>query len=372
MRAARDIYGADHVIVVMSGDHVQRGEPAVMDKYARAKAALYAGADLVLELPAAFATGSAQYFARGAVSALINCACVDAILFGSECGDIAGINAMASGDYVSEAGAPTGSGTGSAHSGRFTPPACRLSPNDLLATEYLKALEYFRSDITPLTIKRTGTSHNDNKPGDSYASASALRHMLTNSVSENLSAFMPEYACDILSGYISDKRLVTADMYSDVLFCKLLQNRALGYAEYYDVFDDLSDKIISKLEEYSSFTAFINILKSKDISYSHLSRALLHILLGIKKSDIGILTQDYSYCPWLRILGLKKDSAVLSMIKRSAKRPLLSKLADSENLLDIALLPILSNDISASEMYGYYSNKKSGFISEYRRGIALM
>ena len=98
----------------------------------------------------------------------------------------------------------------------------------------------------------------------------------------------------------------------------------------------------------------------------------MHILLGIKKSDIGILTQDYSYCPWLRILGLKKGSDVLSRIKRSAKRPLISKLADSDKLPDNALLPILSNDISASELYSYYSFKKSGFLSEYRRGIVVL
>ena len=88
LKAAREQFGADNVVVVMSGDHVQRGEPAVMDKYARSKAALCAGADLVLELPVAFATGSAQYFARGAVSTLIHCGAVDGILFGSECGDI--------------------------------------------------------------------------------------------------------------------------------------------------------------------------------------------------------------------------------------------------------------------------------------------
>lgn len=395
MKAAREVYDADHVIVVMSGDHVQRGEPAIIDKYARARAALCAGADLVLELPMVFATGSAQYFARGAVSALISCACVDALLFGSECGDTDMLKKLASENACVSGGCPAGNTSGDnipgdssansisgdnipggIHDGRFTPQQQRLSPNDLLAVEYLKALEYFGSDTIPLTVSRIGTSHNDKAASDTYASASALRQMLSagaaDSVQNTLSSYMPAYACDILSGYLSDRCIVTANAYSDALFGRLVQNRTAGYAGYFDVFDDLSDKIISKLEEYSSFTSFINSLKSKDISYSHLSRALLHILLGAIKSDVDILTQNYDYCPWLRILGLKKDSAVLSMIKRSAKRPLLSKLADSENLLDSALLPILSNDISASEMYSYYSNKKSGFISEYRRGIALM
>ena len=371
MKAAREIHGADHVIVVMSGNYVQRGEPAIIDKYARTQAALCAGADLVLELPTVFATGSAQYFARGAVSALINCACADALLFGSECGDTDMLKKLAS-----ENGSSGNNISGGIHDGRFTPQDLRLSPNDLLAVEYLKALEYFGSDMTPLTISRIGTSHNDTAASDTYASASALRQMLSTGVSDPsgdpLSSYMPAYACDILSGYMSEKCFVSADDYSDALFNRLLQNRSEGYAGYFDVFEDLSDKMISKLEEYSTFTAFINCLKSKDISYSHLSRALLHILLGTKKSDVDILTHNYDYCPWLRILGIKKGSAVLNTIKRSARRPLLSKLADSDKLLDNTLLPILSNDITASELYSYYSNKKGGFISEYRRGIAVL
>ena len=376
MKAAREVYGADHIIVVMSGDYVQRGEPAIIDKYARAKAALYAGADLVLELPAAFATGSAQYFARGAVSALINCACVDALLFGSECGDIDALKRLASGKEASGNTTSDNNTPDRIHDGHFTPQDLRLSPNDLLAVEYLKALDHFGSDMIPLTISRIGTSHNDTTASDTYASASALRQMFStgdaDSAGDTLSSFIPEYACDILSGYISSRQLLTVDAYSDALFTVLLQNRPAGYAGFFDVFDDLSDKIISKLEGFSSFTAFINSLKSKDISYSHLSRALLHILLGIKKSDVDLLSQYYDYCPWLRILGLKKDAGILSLIKRSAKRPLLSKLADSDKLLDSNLLSVLATDISASELYSYHSKKKSGFVSEYRRGIVIL
>jgi len=381
MKAAREVYCADQLVVVMSGDHVQRGEPAIIDKYARAKAALCAGADLVLELPMVYATGSAQYFARGAVSALINCACVDALLFGSECGSIDILKELAFRNTAADKAISdeTLSGLSSAtgiHDGHFTPNELRLSPNDLLAVEYLKALEYFGSDIIPLTIPRIGTPHNETMASDTYASASALRQMLStgdaDSAGNMISAYMPEYACDILSGYISSRQLLTVDAYSDALFTVLLQNRPAGYAGFFDVFDDLSDKIISKLEGFSSFTAFINSLKSKDISYSHLSRALLHILLGIKKSDVDLLSQYYDYCPWLRILGLKKDAGILSLIKRSAKRPLLSKLADSDKLLDSNLLSVLATDISASELYSYHSKKKSGFVSEYRRGIVIL
>ena len=380
LKASREQFGADNIVVVMSGDYVQRGEPAVVDKYARTRMALSAGADLVLELPLCFATGSAQYFARGAVAALIHCGAIDSILFGSECGDIDKLREPAAGctpATASNAGKDTvipAVPSDDDHNGRITPMEMRLSPNDLLAVEYLKALEYFGSDITPLTITRTGTSHNAAEPEGGYASASALRQMLADDRIriEDLQEYMPGYAYDILSEYMSDKTPVTADRYSDLLIYKLLQKRTEGYAKYFDVYDDLSDKIISMLEEYSSFTAFINSLKSKDISYSHISRALLHILLDVKKDTVEILTKGYGYCPWLRIPGLRKDSPVLNAIKKAADRPLLSKLADADKQLDPALLPILDNDISASELYSYHSGGETGILSEYRRKIVIV
>ena len=88
IQKAKEVTGADTVIVVMSGNFVQRGAPAIMPKHLRAKVALKSGASLVLELPVCFATGSAEYFAQGAVALLDSLGCVDALCFGSECGDI--------------------------------------------------------------------------------------------------------------------------------------------------------------------------------------------------------------------------------------------------------------------------------------------
>ena len=84
----RKITGADFIIVVMSGNFTQRGTPAIMDKYSRARMALENGADMVLELPSCYACGSAEYFADGAIALLDKLGCVDYVCFGSECGDI--------------------------------------------------------------------------------------------------------------------------------------------------------------------------------------------------------------------------------------------------------------------------------------------
>ena len=85
IQKARQITDADYIIVVMSGNFTQRGTPALIDKYSRAKMALMGGADLVLELPVCYATGSAEYFASGAIALLNQLGCVDSICFGIEC-----------------------------------------------------------------------------------------------------------------------------------------------------------------------------------------------------------------------------------------------------------------------------------------------
>ena len=377
IREAREHFGAESVIVVMSGDYVQRGEPAVIDKYARTRMALTAGADIVLELPVAFATGSAQYFARGAVSALLHTGVTDGILFGSESGEIPG----------TEAGNRDSSAADDLHTGNCTPMDERLSPNDLLAAEYIKAIQYFNADITPLTIPRKAVSHTDDLPKDGFASASAIRRMLTGASaditddpscisaadrSESIKEFIPSYAPDILRAYLADKKTLSPDRFSDMLFSSLIRERSKGFADYFDIFPDLSDKICGKLEAYKGFTSFIDALKSKDITYSHLSRALLHILLNIKKDDVEILRSKYDYCPWLRILGLNRESTLPSILRSSAGCSIISRLADAKDVLDADASALLEKDIAASDLYCHAADKKGGFVSEYRRGIVVI
>ncbi len=363
--AAKEQFGADHVIVVLSGDHVQRGEPAIMDKYARTDCVLHAGADLVLELPVALATGSAQYFARGGVSALLHTGVVDALLFGSECGDISALQAQT--DSLTD--------TASDHSGRHIAMEDRLSPNDLLAAEYVKALDFFTSRVCVHTIARQGASYHDTDLTQEYASASGLRRLLHDNEDspESAQSYMPSYANDALTNYCYDHRLMFPEYYSDLLFYALLREQANGYTAYFDVFDALSQKIRAKLGDYSDLLSFLQLLKSKDIAYSHLSRALLHILLGITKEQVSQLTDLYEYCPYLRILGLRKDASdLLHAVKENADRPLLSKPADARTILSPVACSLLEQDIFASTLYAKIASKNGGIVSEYRRSPIIL
>ena len=355
---AKSELGADRIIVVMSGDHVQRGEPAVMDKYARTEAALNSGADLVLELTVPFATGSAQYFARGAVSALLNTGACDMLLFGSETGDLDTLRHQA------------GSATDLAEL-TANPPL----PNDILGLEYLKALNYFKTgSIVPYTLKRDGAGHDAPSPLGDSASASYLRSVMRKDdeydTYTSLSAYMPQSAFDVCEKYFAIHRPVSPSDYSECLFYTLMMQKEKGYSDYFDVYDNLSDRIYNSLQDYDSFPGFITRLKSKEITYSHLSRALLHILLDIKKVEVSTLIEKYSYCPYLRPLGFRKDAGdLLKSIKNNCDRPFISKLADAAGILDADNLHALKKDILASEIYAKNSLRSGTPISEYRRPL---
>ncbi len=366
LKAAKEQFGADHIVVVISGDHVQRGAPAIIDKYARAACILRAGAGLVLELPVSLATGSAQYFARGAVSALLHTGTVDTLLFGSESGDLTVLKTLTS--------VTPGPEDLSCHGGRHISIEDRLSPNDLLAVEYIKALKHFRSEISVQTVPRIGAAYNETALPQSFASASGLRMVLSKNktVPSEVASHMPPYAFDILQSYSEDHRLLSMSDYSDMIFYALLREQPNGYTSYFDLFDDLSQKIRAALNDFVDISSFIALLKSKDITYSHISRALLHILLGTAKEQVLVLTDKFDYCPYLRILGLCKETSLLHTVKQNADRPIITKLADARTLLSPEALSVLEHDIFASTLYAKCASKNGGFVSEYRRGLILL
>ena len=193
---ARRLTGADRAIVVMSGNYVQRGAPAMFDKYLRARAALLHGADLVLELPPDVATGSAEYFASGAVRLLLQTGIVTDLCFGSECNDLKALQKPAQilseepadyRAYLQEAlrqgkAYPEARAQALQQYDPSLPPALLASPNDLLGIEYLKALHRHKSGIRVLTVPREGASYHDRRMDrQTAASASGIRQALIRS-----------------------------------------------------------------------------------------------------------------------------------------------------------------------------------------------
>lgn len=362
LQEAKQQTGADYLIAVMSGNYVQRGEPALMNKYSRCEIALKAGADLVLELPLLPSTASAQYFARGSVGILHALGIVDTLFFGSETGDIASLKSMSL----------------SKEDNVFL-----HSPNDILALEYLKALEYFSSNMTPVTILRKGAGYHDKSLSfDGFSSAGGLRTIIFADKKDStipwniLSNQVPDYALEIMKNYCETNHFLSFSNLNSLLYYRLLSLEKDGYSSFFDVYDDLSDKILSHLPNFLPWEDFCMQLKSKEIAYAHIRRSLLHILLNITKTEEAFY-KEQNYVPYLRMLGFRKDaSPLLSAIKNHSQKPLISKLADAQNILSVKELEILENDIAASSLYDFLSlkeNKNTACIpNEYRRSILIV
>lgn len=392
LQKSLNLSGADYSIVVMSGNFMQRGTPALIDKYSRAKAALSCGADLVIELPSYYATGSAEYFSLGAVSLLNKLNIVTHLSFGSECGDMHFLNEAAS-VIIDESPAFQACLQSHLRSGNTYPTArtaaiievCPMlsasvsqltTPNNILALEYIKSLKRLNSPITPITFKRCGSDYHDIRLGINQSSATAIRQAILNGVPlSELAEQMPKASFDILSGYLEENKPVFLRDFSEILYYKLLTERDNGFTEYLDVSQALSDRIVKHLYEFDGFEAFCDLLKTKEVTYSRISRCLLHILLDMRKSEMDRYINELDITPYARILGFRKSSsALLTEISKHASIPLISKLADAQTLLSEDVYAMLKKEILINDIYSCIraSKNKKTMTNEYSTPIAIV
>lgn len=387
---------ADYIVVVMSGDFVQRGEPAIIDKYERTLMALLSGADLVLELPSVFATASAEFFAGGGVSVLKNTGVVDMLCYGVESVDheltklVAGVLKNPPAEYSASLARLI--------QGGMSFPAARsralceyfrdtydsasekldafiASPNNILAIEYEKAL--IDCDITGFPIQRVGEGYHSTDSTSAFSSATAVRGVIStlididkhntitnmqldNSwISAKFSQLIPSACADILVNCILGGHIVFPDDISEMLYYRLLTRKDKGFAQYADCTKELTAKIVKNIYKYESFTQFCNLLKSKNLTYTRISRVLTHILLGIENDDFNICMDN----PYLRILGFKKSSGeLMHLLKKRASAPIITKVAD-------APYELISKDIFAADLYGRLCHSQQ---NEFTHGVVII
>ena len=359
---ARELTGADYLVVIMSGDFVQRGAPAILDQHDRAELALLGGADLILQLPCHFALGSAQHFARGAVSLLTALGCVDFLCFGSEYGDTAPFLELAdvllhepeeyrellSGLLRNGLSFPTA--RAQALSAYFSDSASFSSlskeeldtflkePNNILGIEYVQALLLSQSRIRPVTIRREGSGYHEGALfTHALPSATAMRNLLFSNPHKDLelsalASCMPEAVFHAFQNAVASHGLLTADDFSLLLAARLLTMQ----------------------------------LKTKEMTYTRISRALMHLLLNQKT----LYPAGYN-----RVLGFRKSAgALLKEIRRRSSLPLIAKAADAPRLLTGDALAAFESDIQASLFYETVRSHKTGtpFVHEYTKKLVLL
>lgn len=380
---AKEITGADFCIAVMSGDYVQRGAPAFLPKHLRAEMALHGGCDMVIELPVCFATGSAEYFASGAVNILDNLGCVDSICFGSECGDYNALDKIAQTlayepfEYKNflqkhlKEGLSFPSARQQAlesffHDDKIT--SIIRNPNNILGIEYIKAMIIRNSKMKGYTITREDSSYHDEELSTKYSSASAIRKVFADNNKfpdfALLDGHMSDYSIQILKEQYQRRYPVVSDDFSLLLRYKLLTETKESLRLYMDITPDLSNRIMNHKNEFISTSQFTNLLKTKELTYSRISRCLIHFLLNIKNYNS---TMD-SYA---RILGFRKESSELfSIIKKQSHIPVITKLNTVDSLNE-EQKTMLRADIFSSNLYeSIISDKfKTPFINELTKQI---
>ncbi len=381
IEAAKKETNADYVIVIMSGNFVQRGTPAILGKYERAEAALKSGADLVLELPLMYATASAEYFALGGVALANTLGIVTHLSFGSEYGqadkfmELARLLLYEPEEMKLPLKAALKEGL-SYPAARETaikqihPELAHLleTPNNILGVEYCKALLKLKSRIIPHTMKRHGEDYHSKEISTGFASATGIRKCLRNTSAENklfLEKQLAPAMLEQLNPYLNHAPL-TEDDFSMLLHYKLICENRSHLTEYFGVSKELSNRIYRHLNEFESFSSFAELLKTKNITRTAINRALLHILLDVNSEDVQAATKR-GCVDYIRVLGFRKEAApLLKEFSDIPEIPLITNLSDAPVLCDM--------DIRAEQVYQIAASKKYGvpYINEYQRKMLVL
>lgn len=388
---AKAITGADTAVIIMSGDFVQRGAPAVCDKYLRTRMALLSGADVVFELPVLYALGSAEQFASGAVRLLSSTLNIDFICFGSESGDIDLLYGFAvdTEDYSHTDEFRTGISSaikkGLSYPAAFetvikekynTADSTLYSPNNLLGIEYCRALyrlkksNLYSSLPKPVTIKREGSSYHDEMISE-YPSATSVRNVLQNNDISVLKDCLPESAFKILNDNNKKTLPVSADDFSDMLYMRLNSASDEMIRSIPDIHNDLKNKLINCRGKQITVSELISELKCKAFTYSAISRAVFKLLLSpLYTQAYRFINENNENPPYLRTLGFKKDaSELLRSLRYSETCNIITKPANG-NMGN----PSYQLDIYAANIYSQVcSNKyKTGFTDELKTGPVIV
>lgn len=364
----------DYIIVIMSGNFTQRGEPAWMSKHSRTKMALLNGADLVIELPLYYATGSASVFAEGAIAHLNALGCVDELCFGCEFGEeetdfftrldevsdiilneperykIILTEALKRG-YAYPAAREQALEYYVPHASDF------FSPNNILALEYMIALKKTDSPIKPIPIRRIGQGYHSLESNDYFVSASALRHKFA-SVSDCQSAHgIPNSCLEIISQQFHKSMPMYMNDFSAFFANSYLEHKE-KLIEYIDLNEDISNLIHKNFANFSKTDDLLAALKTKTYTYTRLSRCIIHILTHQKKEDFQLFAQN-GYAFYARILGFQKDAApLLNYIKQNTSIPMITKISMYKKQLNSIGIKMFEQDLLAADLYRTMSQIK--------------
>ncbi|GAY76454.1 UPF0348 protein family [Sporolactobacillus inulinus] len=357
----------DLVIVVMSGDFVQRGEPALVSKWRRTQMALQAGADLIVELPYIYAVAKADVFARGAV-AIMDRLGVNALFFSSENGKIAPfMNTLSliehhQADYDTKLNESMKRGLSypNAHAAAYRAIAADKSidlvdlaePNNSLGFQYIKAIRQRNSPIIPYTIPRRHAQHNDQSwdQENTIASESSIRSHLQQQSIQSMSNKVPDFVADRLELAHREQAYGTWELFFPYLKYKLISSSKERLHAIYEMEEGIEHRLQSQIRHAHSFQAFISAVKTKRYTWARLQRLSAHILTDtLKKQAIPLALESEPDA--IRLLGMNGvGQAYLAKIRKKITVPILSKIRNHRS-------EMVELDLKAAQIYDFLTIK---------------
>ena len=370
LEAAKKQSGCPFSIAVMSGNFVQRGEPAFFDKWKRAEMAVRGGVDLIIELPAVFALRSAQYFAAGGIRLLHSLGIISHVCFGAEHADLillkkaAGatddLQILADMHTRLQAGSAYAAALGYALEKNYHISSDMISsPNNILAIEYLRAIEKFSPSLTPIAVKRQQSQYNDLTMMAPFASATAIRNALlhNSSLTDEICSALPATTLEIIKDLFATKRgPVTMSDFSSILLAQLRTSSLKKLEQLPTVSEGLHYKIRESALSAANVTQLLTLLKSKRYPYTRLQRIMIHSLLGTNQSQLALF--DEAGPLYARVLAFNKNGRLLlKEMNKHSTIPIITKMtpfltSKERDLPDLtSLQTMLSLDTIASDIY---------------------
>ncbi len=392
---AKEITKADYVVAVMSGNFLQRGEPAIINKWSRTKMALNAGVDLIIELPFVFSTQDANGFAFGAVKLLDSLQIIDYLCFGCETDNLDTLYPISNFLLVEPQkykellvhNSKNGYEFPKARSqalceyhrvfgidglNKISP--SELSkllkyPNNILALEYIKHLLNLRSKIIPIAIKRMGASYHQKNIKGKISSATSIRNEILNNLSssktdlfmlnDKIKSTIPPSGFPVLENELRKGRgPIILDSYRQYILATLRRTSLEDTSRIHGVTEGLENRI--KKASLKSYTVeqLINSIKTRRYTRTKIQRIILHLMMNLSKKDVKIFNRCGPL--YARVLGFsKKGKTLLRTIKKNSSTPLISKLSnylrqiisEENNNVRNRLIKMLDYDILATDIY---------------------
>ena len=322
------------VVAIMSGSFTQRGTPAVLSKYERAKTAVLCGADLVLELPFPFSSARADLFGAAGVKILSSLGCVDEICFGSETGTIEPLieaearlsssafqnaleKTLSENRNISHRSAMT-----AVYRSLYGADSALTGSNDILALSYLAALREQKSTIKPTTVKRIGETYNGE--GEGFSSATSIREMLKRHDLEAVKRAVPQKCAEILIKSVKNGEICDEERLFS-LFALLARTREDLLLEIPDIPSELAFRMIKSAKIAKNTEEFLSLAETKLYSRSRIRRGMLYAVIGVKK-------EDFDKVLYTTVLAANQTGReILSRIRKTAQIPIITKPADAVN-----------------------------------------